>query len=481
MIYEKTLKRLGKNYQALHIHPNAHAGYYPGAFPIAYKLLFDPQTGKILGAQGVGLEGVEKRIDILATAIKGNLTIYDLQDIEVCYAPPYNSAKDPVNMLGYYAENIVEGLVEVIQWHEIDQIRDEGGIVLDVREAFELVAGKLEGAMNIPLGQLRDRLSELPKDKLIHVMCQVGLRGYIACRLLMQHGYQCKNIDGGLKSYLYVNRAKSDLDNQNKRSGLKEQIEQIERESNMNDQYELNACGLQCPGPIRKVFEKMNTMKEGEILKVSASDPGFSKDIGAWCEHTHHTLLEVNFDKERKAFVARIQKGEEASKSDYAPVQTQTDKNGATLVVFSGELDKAIASFIIATGAASMGKEVTMFFTFWGLNILKSKDKPKVQKDFMETMFDKMLPSHTGQLGLSKMNMGGMGPAMIKEIMKKHNVDDIDTLIKNAIDMGVKVVACAMSMDLMGIKKEEFIEGVEIGGVASYLGATEDSGLNLFI
>ncbi|MPN21919.1 Sulfur carrier protein DsrE2 [bioreactor metagenome] len=151
------------------------------------------------------------------------------------------------------------------------------------------------------------------------------------------------------------------------------------------------------------------------------------------------------------------------------------------MVVFSGDLDKAIASFIIATGAASMGKEVTMFFTFWGLNILKRKDRPKVSKDTMEKMFDVMLPSHTGKLPLSKMNMAGMGPKMIEQIMKKHNVDDLDTLITNAINMGVKVVACSMSMDLMGIKKEEFIDGVELGGVAAYLGATEDSGLNLFI
>ncbi len=129
----------------------------------------------------------------------------------------------------------------------------------------------------------------------------------------------------------------------------------------------------------------------------------------------------------------------------------------------------------------SMGKEVTMFFTFWGLNILKSKNKPKVNKDTMEKMFDIMLPGHPEKLPLSKMNMMGMGPAMIKQIMKKHNVDDLESLITNAINMGVKVVACAMSMDLMGIKKEEFIDGVEIGGVASYLGATEDSGLNLFI
>ena len=162
-------------------------------------------------------------------------------------------------------------------------------------------------------------------------------------------------------------------------------------------------------------------------------------------------------------------------------MQTSEGKEGATMVVFSGDLDKAIASFIIATGAASMGKPVTLFFTFWGLNILKRKNKPKIKKDKIEKLFDIMLPKHTNQLGLSHMNMGGMGAWMIKKIMKKHQVDDIDTLIKNAIDMGVKIVACSMSMELMGIKKEEFIEGVEIGGVASYLGAAEDSGLNLFI
>lgn len=151
------------------------------------------------------------------------------------------------------------------------------------------------------------------------------------------------------------------------------------------------------------------------------------------------------------------------------------------MVVFSGDLDKAIASFIIATGAASMGKEVTMFFTFWGLNILKKKDKPKVEKKAMEKMFDVMLPGHPGKLPLSQMNMMGIGSAMIKKIMKDNNVDSLEVLIENAIKMGVKVVACSMSMDLMGIKKEEFIDGVEIGGVASYLGAADDSGLNLFI
>lgn len=490
---EKTLKKLGLEYKAIHIHPSSHAGYYPGAFPIAFKLLFNPLTGKLYGAQGVGMDGVEKRVDMLATAIKAGLKVEDLQDIEPCYAPPYNSAKDPVNMMGYYGSNIMEGLVKTIQWYEVDTIDKSSSIILDVREEMELATGKIENSVNIPLGQLRKRISELSRDKKIYVTCQVGLRGYLACRILKANGYDSFDIDGGVKTYLSVKRAEESLKEQYKN---KKNINKVDEEAVMklNDsdlgdikaKVTLNACGLQCPGPIRKVFEETNKMAEGEVLKISASDPGFGKDIKTWCEKTGNTLLKGEIN-DNKIFEAYIKKG--ALKSSISSVgescslsaQTTSSKDGATLVVFSGDLDKAIASFIIATGAASMGKPVTMFFTFWGLTILKKKDRPKVQKKAIEKMFDVMLPGHPGQLPLSQMNMMGMGSAMIKKIMKNNNVDDLETLIENAINMGVNVVACSMSMDLMGIKKEEFIDGVEIGGVASYLGATEDSGLNLFI
>ena len=483
---EKTLKRLGIKYEAIHIHPGSHAGYYPGSFPIAFKMLFDPSSGKIFGAQGVGLDGVEKRIDVLATAIKGNLTVFDLQDVEPCYAPPYNSAKDPVNMLGYYASNIIEGFVKAIQWNEIDKLDKEKSLIIDVREEFELVTGGFDNSIHIPLGQLRSRLNEIPKDKNIYVTCQVGLRGYVAGRILEQNGIQCTNIDGGVKTYLYAKRSEESIKNQYKNNEeIKDEVAVMKLEdldiTEINANITLNACGLQCPGPIKRVFEEIKKMEDGNILEVKASDPGFTKDIKSWCDSTGNTLLKSEFNNKEKAFIAYIKKGTAATSRENTASPNVVEKNGATLVVFSGDLDKAIASFIIATGAASMGKEVTMFFTFWGLNILKSKHKPSVAKDTMEKMFDIMLPGHPGKLPLSQMNMMGMGPAMIKQIMKKHNVDDLETLIKNAIDMGVKVVACSMSMDLMGIKKEEFIDGVEIGGVASYLGATEDSGLNLFI
>lgn len=483
---EKVLKAKNIPYEVVHLHPGSHAGYYPGAFPISLKLLFTPKEGKILGAQAVGLDGVEKRIDVIATAIKGSLTVFDLPDLELCYAPPYSSAKDPVNMAGYYASNVVEGMVETIQWNEIDNLIAKNEFILDVREPFEISLGTINNSINIPLGEIRDRINEIPKNKTIYAYCQVGLRGYIACRLLTQLGYKCVNIDGGYKTY-----ALTKVVNKHKEAAIINKI--VNDDGVVNNMIPdltkvaltLDACGLQCPGPIRRVFEEMQNLKEGDVIEVRATDPGFAKDISSWCKNTGNTMIKSEFDKTKKAFVAYVQKGMVCCPSEVgtianAALATQA-KNGSTMVVFSGDLDKAIASFIIATGAASMGKEVTMFFTFWGLNVLKRKEKPKVKKNTIEKMFDFMLPSHTGKLPLSKMNMAGMGPKMIKYIMKTNNVDTLDQLIENAIKMNVKVVACAMSMDLMGIKKEELIDGVEIAGVASYLGAADEAGLNLFI
>lgn len=201
---EKKLKQIGLPYQAIHIHPASHAGYYPGAYPISLKLLFNPDNGHIYGAQAVGKDGVDKRIDIIATAIKGNLDVYDLTEIELSYAPPYSSAKDPVNYAGYVASNIMDGKVETVQWHEIDELVGNGSTLIDVRDPAERKAGFIKGSINIPLNDLRDRLSELPKDKTMYVSCQVGLRGYLASRILTENGFRAKNLDGGWKTYASV-------------------------------------------------------------------------------------------------------------------------------------------------------------------------------------------------------------------------------------------------------------------------------------
>ncbi|WP_090737138.1 FAD-dependent oxidoreductase [Paenibacillus sp. Mc5Re-14] len=198
---EKTLQRLAVPYQAIHIHPGSHAGYYPGASPISMKLLFHPETGMIYGAQAVGADGADKRIDVIATAIRGHLNVRELADIELAYAPPYSSAKDPVNMAGYVASNIMDGLVQTIQWHEVDDFHRNDGLVIDVRDAVELQGGTIPGSMHIPLAEIRERMSEIPRDLEIAVSCQVGLRGYLAARILTQSGYRVRNVDGGYKTY----------------------------------------------------------------------------------------------------------------------------------------------------------------------------------------------------------------------------------------------------------------------------------------
>ncbi|MGV2939793.1 CoA-disulfide reductase [Mesobacillus sp. LC4] len=518
---EKTLKRLGISYDVVHVHPSSHAGYYPGAFPIALKLIFDRETGKIFGAQAVSYDGADKRIDVLATAIKGGMTIFDLPDLELAYAPPYSSAKDPVNMAGYAAKNIAEGLVETVQWHEINDILANGGYLIDVREPIERDMGMIEGSVNIPLGELRERLGEIP-TKEVYVYCQVGLRGYLASRILMQAGFKVRNLDGGYKTYSCVfepdaseNCGTPISDNGvAQRNAAMEEIAAGAAQSSVGFAVEaapvaqaptapasavspveaapptvkatLDACGLSCPGPIMKVYKTIGDLQDGEVMEVHATDPGFAKDIKAWCEKTGNKLISNKF--EDKKFKAQIMKGNVVVPMMAAPVEVPTGvptaapaKNGATMVVFSGDLDKAIATFIIASGAAAMGKEVTLFFTFWGLNILKRSDAPATEKDMMAKMFSMMMPKGANDLPLSKMNMGGMGSKMIKTVMANKNVDSLETLMKNAMDAGIKLVACGMSMDIMGIAKEELIDGVEIGGVAAYLGDAEDSGLNLFI
>jgi peroxiredoxin family protein/TusA-related sulfurtransferase len=235
----------------------------------------------------------------------------------------------------------------------------------------------------------------------------------------------------------------------------------------------LDCSGMQCPGPIMKVFETMKEMPHGSVMEVSASDPGFSRDIGAWCRRTGNELMAC--EHRGNDYVALVKKG-----SPVSPVIKETAE-GKTLIVFSGDLDKVLASFIIANGAAAMGRPVTMFFTFWGLTALRKEEKQPVRKSLMESMFGAMLPRGSKKLKLSKMNMGGMGTAMMKKIMNDKHVDSLETLIQKAMKSGVKIVACTMSMDVMGIHREELIEGVELGGVGAYLGDAEESNVNLFI
>jgi peroxiredoxin family protein/TusA-related sulfurtransferase len=229
-----------------------------------------------------------------------------------------------------------------------------------------------------------------------------------------------------------------------------------------------------------QVKAKIDSLNTGDVLKVKASDPGFYEDIKSWCKNTGNELMSL--DKSCGIIYAEIKKKSKSNVENVDILESSVKlDNSQTMVVFSGDLDKAIASFIIANGAAAMGKKVTMFFTFWGLNILRKNENIQVKKNIIEKAFGFMMPRGSEKLSLSKMNMGGIGPKMIRGIMQKKNVQSLEELMKAAMDNGVNIVACTMSMDIMGIKEEELIDGVNFGGVGYYLGEASESNINLFI
>ncbi len=474
---EKTLKRLKKPYEKIYIHAASHASYYPDAFPVNLKLIFDPENGKILGAQAVGADGVDKRIDVIATALRAGLTIYDLEDLELSYAPPYGSAKDPVNYAGFVAANVARGDLKVCHPEDVKNPKKDRQI-LDVRPAASIAAGLIPGAVNIPLEELRDRLPELSKEKEYLVYCKVGLRGYLACRILSQNGFKCRNLTGGYETY------RASLGIIPKRHAGREMKSDTDEREDSTDQQEpvmitkeIDACGLQCPGPILRVKNEIEKARPGEAIRISATDPGFAADVRAWCRSTGHELVE--FSSAGKKYRATILKKEPRAVLSVPSSAGPSKKK--TIVVFSSDFDKVMAAFVIANGALAMGSEVTMFFTFWGLNALRKPKSDPVKKNFIEKMFGFMMPKGPEKLTLSRMNMGGMGLQIIKDIMKKKNVASLTDLIMSAKFAGAKLVACSMSMDLMGIKQEELIDGVETGGVAMYLDRAENGNVNLFI
>ncbi|MBR0081764.1 MAG: FAD-dependent oxidoreductase [Clostridia bacterium] len=472
---EKTLKKRGmekgKDYESLIITQNSHAGYYPGATPMTLKILFAPDTGRIFGAQIVGREGVDKRIDTIGVAMRLNGTVSDLKDLELAYAPPYSSAKDPVNMAGYVAENIRTGLVKIAPYDA--PATDPDAVLLDVREEAEVMAFAVPNAVNIPLGKLRERLSELDPEKRIIVFCGIGVRAYTGARILNQNGFNNVEVyPGGVRMY----QANYPEPEEEPIADTKKEVPM--EQATVTNKITLNCCGMQCPGPIMEVFKSVKDMKDGELLEVSASDPGFAKDIVSWCKRTGNTL--VSNEERDGAYVATIRRGTNAP-AVQKTASVEALPKGKTIIVFDGDMDKVLASFVIANGALAMGRPVTMFFTFWGLTALRKTEKVPVKKNFIEKMFGVMLPKGAGKLKLSKMNMGGMGTAMMKGIMKDKNIDSLETMMKKAMESGVKIIACSMSMDVMGIRPEELIDGVEIGGVGTYLGDAEESDVNLFI
>ena len=464
----KRLKQWGMEYQSSVTHSASHAGYYPDALPLTLKLTFHPVTGKLYGAQCIGYEGVDKRIDQISGLIKHGGTVYDLMETEHTYAPPFSSAKDPIAIAGYVASNIITGAMPVITWRELVEQKDKL-LMVDTRTAEEYSFGTIPGAVNIPLDDLRERIAEIPKNQPVVVFCAVGLRGYLAQRILMGNGYEnVRNLSGGYKLYSV---AVAPL------PAPSEAVVPVRNHPvTSKESLKINACGLQCPGPIMQVKKAMDALEPGEQVEIVATDAGFARDASAWCDTTGNRLVGSHEEKGRYTVV--IEKGDPAA---FCPSSAGTMGRGKTLILFSDDLDKALATFVLANGAAATGQKVTVFFTFWGLNVLKKVQKPKVRKDIFGKMFGMMLPSSSLKLKLSQMNMFGMGSRMMRFLMKRKGVDSLESLRSQALAQGVEFIACQMSMDMMGICREELLDEVTIGGVATYMERADKANVNLFI
>ena len=471
----KRLKQMEIPYLSATIHSGSHAGYYPGSLQMDIKITFSSTDGRLYGAQIVGYDGVDKRIDQYALAIKNGATVEQLTRLEHAYAPPFSSAKDPVAISGYVAGNVLSGKMSPLYWRELQQADLSKVTLVDVRTADEASLGSIPGAVNIPLDDLRERMNEIPTDRPVYLFCGVGLRGYLASNILKGHGYKdVRNLIGGLKTYESATKPVLLPSNNNDK---KEYACTCPASSSYSGEViRVDACGIQCPGPILKLKKSMEALQPGQRLEVTSTDAGFPRDAEAWCRTTGNKFVEKR--SEGGKYVVLIEK---ATPCSIEATKMTSEEKGKTFILFSDDLDKTLATFVLANGAAATGKKVSIFFTFWGLNAIKKVNKPKVKKDIWGKMFGWMLPSDSTKLALSQMNMMGIGAKMMRFLMQKKGVDSLESLRQQAIDNGVEFIACQMSMDVMGVKREELLDEVTVGGVATYMDRAEQANVNLFI
>ncbi len=477
---ERELIALGVPHRAVHVHPSGHAGYYPGTAMMHLKVLFSPDDGRILGAQACGFDGIDKRLDVLAVAIRAGLTVYDLEHQELAYAPPFGSAKDPVNMAGFVASNVLRGDLKL--WYAQDYPEAVAGArIIDVRTAEEFGVWHLPGAENVPLATFRETCESWDKKGPLRVYCAVGFRSYLAYRILVQRGFtDVSTLSGGsttFRAWHEIAVPAHDVPVPLESYAEAESLGIAIAPAGSGVTLDLDCTGLACPGPIMKLSETMKEIGVGDEVVVHVSDPGFRLDAPSWASRNGHTLVDLT--PEGPGYVATLRKGGATATLPAgagAPVLNKT-----SFVVFSGDLDKMIAAFIIANGALSMGEDVSMFFTFWGLNALRKSKPPRRQKKMMEKLFGAMMPRGADKLTLSQMHMMGMGTAMIKDVMNKHDVPQLKELIASAQASGARLLGCTMTMDLLGMAPSDLIDGVELAGVAAFLGEAHESGTTLFI
>lgn len=467
---EKRLKAAGIPYEVAIVTDYHHASYYPGALPLTLKMTFDKTTGRIYGAQAVGMEGADKRIDVLAMAITGKLTIEDLSLAQLCYSPPFGSARDVANVVALNARNIKDGLVN--PGHSLENLPANVKLI-DVRPPDVAGLHPIPGSINIPDFDIPSKAKSLDPSIEYRTVCAMGKMSYFASRKLLQAGLKASSLIGGLR--VHSKPKPEPLEDGNTSAS------EVVAEASVDEASEINldCTGMACPGPLLKLKSAASEMGSNGTIHVRASDPGFKADVKAFAKSSGFTVDSLHVEKGiihatlRKQGSLVVAKGESKALS--------TGKN-TTIVVFSMDLDKMIAAFVIANGAAAMGGQVTMFFTFWGLAALRDPvKKTKTPKSFDDWIVGKWLPSGAEKLPLSNFDYMGIGPGLLKMEMQKKHLPNISGLMQAAKDQNIKIVACTMSMDAMGIHEDELIDGVEFGGVAEYLSYAHDAGTNLFI
>ena len=348
----KRLKQLETEYLSATIHPSSHAGYYPDALPMSIKIVFAPKDGRLLGAQIVGFEGVDKRIDEFSQVIKNNGSIYNLMSLEHAYAPPYSSAKDPVAVTGYVAGNILSGKMSPIYWRQLKDTDINDITLIDVRTPDEFNLGAINGAINIPLDNIRHHLNDIPKNKPIVLYCGVGLRGYLASNILRQNGFNdVRNLIGGLKTYTAAVTPLPDAKPFDDGNVCNSDTTNLTDKSVIKNIHEIDACGLSCPGPIMKLKQSIEKLGTGEQLQITATDPGFVRDAEAWCHSTGNHFISSSFNTGKYSVLIK--------KKDAQHFEPASNGKGKTFILFSDDLDKALATFVLANGAAATGEKVT--------------------------------------------------------------------------------------------------------------------------
>ena len=460
---ERRLASMDVPYHKIYLHPNSNASYYPGGAQLHMKVIFG-HDGKLFGAQIVGAKGVDKRIDVISSAVWNGKKIQELAELELAYAPPYASAKDPVNLAGMIGENVIGGLTRLAHFDSLP----DGCFLLDVREKAEFELGSLPGARNIPLGDLRKRLAELPRGRMIYIFCQSGLRGYVAERILAQHSFDAVNLSGGYLTWKMFQPLQATPPDPVKKETGRPVLAVCKKQ--------LDVRALACPGPVVRLKQEMDNLNTGESLELLAPQ-SFDVDLMNWIKSSGNELVSQEMKTDYlSAIIRRRIPGAES----HALLAAPAEQTGA-IVLFSNDLDKAMAALIIACGMAASGMKVGIFFTFWGLSVLRRNPAPPVRKNALSKMFGWMLPKGASRLKLSKMNVGGLGTAMMKHVMAQQNVATLPDLLKQAKALGVKFIACEMAMNVMGISREELVEVDEVAGVASFVELAKQNGRTLFI